>query len=75
MEKQKIDYQYLRYEGKVIKAHREISFEFKLVSQLILDELCFNWNKQNLEKAINQALDMRNEIEFMQLTEAYQQYI
>lgn len=75
MKKQKIHYHFSRYDGKPLEAKREISFEFKLVSTLVLDELCFQWNKTKLEEALNSAIDKREKEIFLQLSEAYKQYI
>ena len=75
MKKQKMDYRLLRYEGKPLKAKREISYEIKLTSRLILDELCFEWNKEQLASAINRSIDTRNRELFQQLSEKYKLYI
>ncbi|MFZ3577335.1 IDEAL domain-containing protein [Virgibacillus sp. DJP39] len=75
MKKQKIFYRYCRYDGKPLKAKREISFEFKLVSRLLLDELCFQWNKKHLEQAINYSLENGEKEEFHRLSKAYKHFI
>lgn len=75
MKKQKVCYHFSRYDGKALDAKREISYEFNLVSRMLLDELCFQWNKQKLEEALNDAIDKRDKEKFLQLSEAYKQYI
>lgn len=71
MKKQIICYRFLRYRGRPLFAKREISFEIKLTSRLILDELCFNWNKQKLEKMINESIDEGNRDKFLALSKLY----
>lgn len=75
MKKEKVIYRYMRYEGKQLQAKREISYDLKLISRLLLDEICFNWNKAQLEAAINSAIDDGNKEEFITLSEAYKQFI
>ena len=75
MKKQKMIYRYYRYDGAVLHAKREIPYELKLASRFILDELCFNWNKENLEAAINRSIDTGNKQKFLKLSKAYRHYI
>ncbi|MGY0694897.1 IDEAL domain-containing protein [Virgibacillus sp. FSP13] len=75
MKKQKLIYRYYRYEGDVLHAKREIPYELKLSSRLLLDELCFNWNKARLEDAINNAIDEGNKEAFLKWSEAYKHFI
>ena len=75
MEKQQLNYRYCRYDGKELQAKREIPFEIKLSSRLILDELCYSWNKAKMEEAINIAIDQGNKDIFMNLSKQYKQYI
>jgi hypothetical protein len=75
MKKQKQILKYYRYTGKVIPAKREVAFELQLASRLELDELCFNYNKEKLETAINHALETGNSALFMELSEVYKQFI
>lgn len=75
MKKQKMIYRYYRYDGSVLHAKREIPYELKLSSRFILDELCFNWNKEKLEAAINRSIDTGNKQEFIKLSKAYSHYI
>ncbi|MFD1361364.1 IDEAL domain-containing protein [Lentibacillus salinarum] len=75
MKKQKMTYQLYRYTGTAIKATREVPFELKLSAQLLLDEVCFNWNKQRLETAINHAIDTGDREQFKQLCEEYRSFI
>ncbi|MGM8213669.1 IDEAL domain-containing protein [Virgibacillus sp. W0430] len=75
MEKQKVSYRYHRYEGKQIAARREIPYEIRLSSRLILDELCFKYNKEMLETEINAAIDKGSVDAFQKLSKSYSQYI
>ncbi|MEW9675058.1 IDEAL domain-containing protein [Lentibacillus sp. L22] len=75
MKKQKLVYKYFRYTGDMIHAKREIPYELRLASRMLLDELCFNWNKAHLEAAINQAIDNGDEVEFLRLSEKYKQFV
>ena len=71
MKKQKVNYRYIKYEGKPLQAKREISYGIKLSSRLILDELSFNFNKKRLDIAIDYSIDMGNKEMFLQLSEIY----
>jgi hypothetical protein len=75
MKKEKLVYRFYRYDGKVLYARRELPFEIKLTSQLILDEICFNWNKKNLESELNHAIDTNSKEAFLRLSELYRNYI
>jgi uncharacterized protein YpiB (UPF0302 family) len=75
MKKEKVIYRYCRYEGKHLQAKREISYDVKLISRLVLDEICFNWNKSQLEAAINNAIDSNDKEAFMQLSKAYKYFV
>ncbi|CDQ40739.1 MULTISPECIES: IDEAL domain-containing protein [Virgibacillus] len=75
MKKQKTVYQFYRYSGKGIKAKREIPFELRFSSRLLLDELCFNYNKAFLEERINRSIDEGNEDSFLKLSEHYRHFI
>ncbi|MFD2761699.1 IDEAL domain-containing protein [Lentibacillus juripiscarius] len=75
MNRQKASYRFYRYTGKTLYAKREISYELRLTAQLVLDELCFNWNKQKLEMAINHSVDTGDKEQFLLLSEAYRSYI
>lgn len=75
MKKQKWIYRYVRSTGPVLKAKREISFEIKLSSRLLLDELSFNLNKQLLINAINHSIDTDNKEEFYKLSKTFQSYV
>ncbi|WP_138419804.1 IDEAL domain-containing protein [Aquibacillus sediminis] len=58
----------------VIYAKKEISFEVKLASKLVLDELCFSWNKARLEQQINESIDNQDKDTFMHLSREYRFY-
>ncbi|MBC5636600.1 hypothetical protein H8S33_07155 [Ornithinibacillus sp. BX22] len=75
MKKEKVVYRFHPYKGKVLIATREISFEIKLSSRLILDELCFNWNKRMLEERMNQSIQKGNKDEFTSIRKEYLHYI
>lgn len=75
MEKARTVYQFRRYEGESLKAKREIPYEIRLQAQLMLDELCFKWNKKMLQNKLNESLDTNNKDEFMRLSNVYKQYI
>ncbi|ENH95711.1 hypothetical protein J416_14682 [Gracilibacillus halophilus YIM-C55.5] len=78
MKKQKTTYQlksfYMNQKGHFM-AKREISYEIKLVSQLLLDDLCYRWNKARLDEQINQAIDTNDTDTFMELSHMYQSYV
>ncbi len=74
MKKQIESYRYVRYQGQALKARREITYEIKLSSRLILDELCFKWNKEKLATAINRSIDQNDKKEFLKLSKAYSKY-
>lgn len=75
MKKQKVDYRYIKYEGQELQAKREIPFEIKLSSRLLLDELCFNWNKERFINQINDSIDARDKKEFIRLTNIYIKFL
>ncbi|WP_407272924.1 hypothetical protein [Radiobacillus sp. PE A8.2] len=60
--------------GSKIVAKREIPFEIKLAAKLILDDLCFSWNKTHLETKINESIDKMDKEGFMILSKQYQPY-
>ncbi|KGX84921.1 hypothetical protein [Pontibacillus marinus] len=58
----------------VIHAKRELPYEIKLASTLVLDELCYNWNKSNLEKQVNEAIDYGDYEQFEKASQMYKPY-
>lgn len=77
MKKHKVNYTLRAFNGKKdspIKAKREISFEIKLASTLILDSLVSQWNKSNLENKINDSIDKQDKETFLHLSKQYQSY-
>ncbi|MFC0523456.1 IDEAL domain-containing protein [Pontibacillus salicampi] len=77
MERHKVSFQlkcYLFKGREVIHAKKELPFEVKLASSLVLDELCYMWNKQHLETQINEAIDKRDQERFMVLSQQYKPY-
>lgn len=75
MKQEKIVYRFFRYDGEPLTARKELNFEDQLYAQLILDELCFNWNKTHLEEELNHAIDTNNHKDFLETSKAYRQYI
>ncbi|GAB4073899.1 hypothetical protein GCM10028778_14020 [Barrientosiimonas marina] len=75
MKKQKSIYRLYRYRGTAKQAKRQMPFEWQLTAQLLLDELCFTWNKQRLQDAINHSLDTGNRDRFEQLCVAYRHFV
>ncbi|MEC3883740.1 IDEAL domain-containing protein [Halobacillus litoralis] len=77
MRKQKIDYVIRRhpeYKGKEITAKRELSFGIQLASRLLLDQLSYQFNKERLDKEINQAIDNDDRVAFERLSSQYQPF-
>ncbi|MFD2655102.1 MULTISPECIES: IDEAL domain-containing protein [Gracilibacillus] len=78
MKKHKVSYQLKVFHmnsKSVLRARREIPYEIRLASQLVLDDLCFTWNKARLEEEINQSIDDNNKETFKKLSETYNSYI
>ncbi|MBU5465608.1 hypothetical protein KQI49_02040 [Virgibacillus sp. MSJ-26] len=75
MEKEKVMYRFIRYNGRAIDAKREVSFEIKLMSRMILDEICFNWNKEKLLEDLDYSFVHGNQKEFLRISEEYKQYV
>ncbi|WP_208589958.1 IDEAL domain-containing protein [Gracilibacillus suaedae] len=78
MKKHKVSYQLKVFHmnpNSVLRARREIPYEIRLASQLVLDDLCFTWNKARLEEEINQSIDDNNKETFKKLSETYNSYI
>jgi len=75
MKKEKITYRYYRYNGKVLRAKREIPYEVKILSRLMLDELCFKWNQEKMKEAINSAIDRGDKETFIKLSKQYKRYM
>ena len=76
MKKHKVVYRLQRTKRKraYVTAKREISFEVKLATRLMLDEFYFTWNKNRLEAQINECIDQKDEERFKELSEAYRPY-
>lgn len=75
MKKQKSIYRCVRYQGLAIQAKREIPYEIKLSSQLLLDDLCFHKNKERLAKAIDHTIESGDKQEFIRLSKIYKKYL
>lgn len=75
MTHKQIVFRYYRYYGKLINAKRDLPYEIKMTSRLLLDALCFEWDKKTLMDAIDDALQANNEAAFKQLSEHYRQFI
>jgi len=74
MKKQKLNYRFYRYEGKMLLAKNETPFEIKLASRMILDQLCYEWNKKYLQQKINDAIDSGDEHAFNKYGKLYRNY-
>lgn len=76
MKKHKVVYRLQRTKRKraYVTAKREISFEVKLATRLMLDEFYFTWNKNRLEAQINECIDQKDEERFKELSAAYRPY-
>ena len=59
---------------KVIHAKRDLPYEIKLASTLVLDELCYNWNKTILEQQVNEAIDHGDQETFEALSRQYKPF-
>lgn len=53
---------------------KEAPFEVAITARLLLDDICYRWNKEQLENAINEALDNNDHAAFMELSEKYRAY-
>lgn len=53
---------------------KEAPFEVAITARLLLDEICYRWNKEQLQKAINEALDSGDYAAFIELSEKYRSY-
>ncbi|PAF17630.1 hypothetical protein CHH69_09235 [Terribacillus saccharophilus] len=76
MKKHKVVYRLQRTKRKraYVTAKREISFEVKLATRLMLDEFYFTWNKNRLEAQINECIDQKDAERFKELSAAYRHY-
>lgn len=75
MKKQEEIYYHHGYNGKAPKLTKEISFEIRLITRLIMDELCLNWNKCALEKIIDRSIDVKTKKVFMKYSEIYKDFV
>ncbi|GAA0471060.1 IDEAL domain-containing protein [Alkalibacillus silvisoli] len=78
MKNQVTSYVLIRYQFPktiAIKARREVPYEFKLASRLLLDEMVFNFNKGLLEERINEAIDKQDIEQFKKLSKQYAKYV
>lgn len=75
MKKHKFLYRLCRYEGDVIEAKRATPYEIELSTRFLLDNLCFTWNKKQLQKQIDKAIDLGQKETFIELSEIYKQYV
>ncbi|HLS67656.1 MAG TPA: IDEAL domain-containing protein [Pseudogracilibacillus sp.] len=71
MKKERTVYKFYRYAGKAIVAKKDTPFEMKLQATLLLDDLCYTWNKEQLQRQLDEALDRRDRETFMTLSEKY----
>jgi len=75
MKKEKIIRVFFRYEGKPIQAKREVPYEIRLQARLMMDVVCFQFNKARLEEDLNIALEEGDKSAFQQLSGEYKHYI
>ena len=75
MKKQKTNYHIYRYKGKMLEAKKEAPFDISITARLLLDQLCYEWNKEHLQKQFDIALDEGDHDKFMQLSEQYRSYL
>lgn len=75
MKKEKVVMMFFRYDGKPVQAKREVSFELRLEARMILDEICFLYNKCRLEESLNKALENRDKYAFIEHSEALKEFI
>lgn len=53
---------------------KEAPFEVAIIARLLLDDICYRWNKEQLQIAINETLDSGDYETFMELSEKYRAY-
>lgn len=78
MKKQKVNYRLKHFyynNNFTFYAKREIPFEIHLASKLMLDTLCFNWNKARLLEKINDSIDRKDKETFQALSKIYSSYL
>lgn len=75
MKKEKVVLMFFRYDGKPVQAKREVPFEMRLQARMILDEMCFQYNRARLEENLNKALEERNKSVFVEYSEALKEFI
>ncbi|TQS76585.1 hypothetical protein DX933_00325 [Ornithinibacillus gellani] len=75
MKTERVNYQFKRYKGKVLGARREISYEIQLSSRLLLDELCYKWNKKHIQAQLDQAIDNDDRHAFLTWSKVFSAYI
>jgi len=78
MKKQGTSYVLIKYQFPnrvVIRARREVPYEFRLAARLVLDELMYKQNKELLEQQINDALDHNDTETFAKLSKLYAKYL
>ena len=77
MKKQKVCFTLRRYNqgyAKYIIAKRDYSFEDALIATLLLDELAFHRNKQSIDQAIDEAIELGDASKFNELAHTYRHY-
>lgn len=77
MKKQKACFTLRRYNqgyAKYIIAKRDYSFEDTLMATLLLDELTFHRNKQSIDQAIDEAIQLGDKQAFNKLAHTYRHY-
>ena len=73
MDKQILNSGDKRNGNRLIK--NDIPFEMKLSARLIMDEICYNWNRQHIQKKIDDAIDEENFEALKKYSKIYRHYI
>ncbi|WP_440894843.1 hypothetical protein ACS127_09710 [Amphibacillus sp. Q70] len=77
MKKEKVNYLLQRTNRlipKQLTVKRDLSFEFKLAAQLVLDQSIAGWNKAYFDREIDRAIEANNQARFNELLVYYRYY-
>ncbi|WP_027963833.1 hypothetical protein [Halalkalibacillus halophilus] len=78
MKKHVTSYILIRYQLPkqiALKARRDVPYELKLASRLVMDELVYRWNQDLLESKINRSIDENDQDAFNYYSKLYKNYI
>lgn len=73
MDKQVLNSGNQRNEKRLL--NHEIPFEMTLVARLMMDEICYNWNRQHIQKKIDRAIDEGDFKALEKYSDIYRHYI